>query len=78
MKGHKSMTVRVDETDGKIYIYEVFPEAILCLYDISGNIIEIKQTKTPEVSFDIPSRGKYVLVVTHALHMPIVKKLVIE
>jgi len=72
------MVVRVDKTAGKICVNGVYNEATLCLYDIRGEIVEIKQATMADVSFDLPCCGNYVLVVTHSLHIPIVKKLVIE
>jgi len=72
------MTVRVDKTAGKICVNGVYSEATLCLYDIRGQIVEIKQATVADAFFDLPCCGSYVLVVTHSLHIPIVKKLVIE
>ena len=77
MEEHKSVTVQVDKT-GKIYVGGVLPNATLCLYHIRGKVIEVKQAREESASFDLPCSGEYVLVITHALSVPVVKQLVIE
>ncbi len=78
MEEHKSVTVQVDKAAGKIYVNGVLSNATLCLYHIRGKVVEVKQAEDEEVSFDLPCAGEYVLVVTHALSVPVVKQLVIE
>ena len=63
---------------GKIYVDGVLPNATLCLYHIRGKVIEVKQAREESASFDLPCSGEYVLVITHALSVPVVKQLVIE
>ena len=41
-------------------------------------MIEVKQAREESASFDLPCSGEYVLVITHALSVPVVKQLVIE
>lgn len=78
MEEHKSVTVQVDKAAGKIYVDGVLPNATLCLYHIRGKVIEVKQAREESASFDLPCSGEYVLVITHALSVPVVKQLVIE
>ncbi len=78
MEEHKSVTVKVDKAAGKIYVDGVLPNATLCLYHIRGKVVEVKQAQEESSSFDLPCAGEYVLVVTHALSVPVVKQLVIE
>ena len=66
MEEHKSVTVQVDKAAGKIYVDGVLPNA------------EVKQAREESASFDLPCSGEYVLVITHALSVPVVKQLVIE
>ena len=42
MEEHKSVTVQVDKTAGKIYVGGVLPNATLCLYHIRGKVIDVK------------------------------------
>lgn len=78
MEEHKSVTVKVDKTAGKIYIDGVLPNATLCLYQICGKAVEVIQAKSKNVTLDLPPAGEYVLVITHALVSPHVKQLLIE
>lgn len=78
MEEHKSVTVQVDKAAGKICVGGVLPNATLCLYHIRGKVIDVKQTKEDNVSFDLPCAGDYVLVITHPLSVPVVKQLAIE
>ena len=78
MEEHKSVTVQVDKTAGKIYVGGVLPNATLCLYHIRGKVIDVKQAKEEQISFDLPCAGDYVLVVTHPLSTPVVKQLAIK
>ena len=78
MEEHKSVTVQVDKAAGKIYVDGVLPNATLCLYHIRGKVVEVKQAREESASFDLPCSGEYVLVITHALSVPVVKQLVIE
>ena len=78
MEEHESVTVQVDKTAGKIYVGGVLPNATLCLYHIRGKVIDVKQAKGENISFDLPCAGDYVLVVTHPLSTPVVKQLAIK
>ncbi len=71
MEEHKSVTVQVDKAAGKIYVDGVLPNATLCLYHIRGKVIEVKQAREESASFDLPCSGEYVLVITHALSVPV-------
>ena len=78
MEEHKSVTVQVDKAAGKIYVDGVLP-TLRFVYIISwGKVIEVKQAREESASFDLPCSGEYVLVITHALSVPVVKQLVIE
>ena len=76
--GEEAQPVQVDKAAGKIYVDGVLPNATLCLYHIRGKVIEVKQAREESASFDLPCSGEYVLVITHALSVPVVKQLVIE
>lgn len=78
MEEHKSVTILVDKTAGKIHVKGVLPNSTLCLYHIQGTVVEVKQAKNENAFFDLPCAGEYVLVVTHALSTPVVRQLVIQ
>lgn len=78
MEEHKSVTVQVDKAAGKIYVDGVLPNATLCLYHIRGKVIEVKQAREENASFDLPCLESMCWLDTHALSVPVVKQLVIE
>lgn len=78
MKENKNITVQLDKVAKKIYVSGMLPDTTLCLYNIQGKVLDIRQVKQDNYSFDFPPCGEYVLVATHALSVPVVKQFVIE